>query len=174
LNRTHPVVEALGSYVLNTALDPLVDGKARRCGVIRTTKVSKRTTVLLVRFRYHIITARGGTQRALLAEDCQTLAFAGAPQEAAWLDTEAVEKLLTAEPEANVLPDQAREFLQRVIDGFEFLTEHLNQVARQRGGELLDAHRRVRTASRLAGVSYSVVPHLPPDVLGIYIYLPKV
>ncbi|RMH50633.1 MAG: ATP-dependent helicase, partial [Bacteroidetes bacterium] len=37
LTRTHPIVEALASYVLDTALDPqCVDGIARRAGVMRT------------------------------------------------------------------------------------------------------------------------------------------
>jgi hypothetical protein len=32
----------------------------------------------------------------------------------------------------------------------------------------------VRTASQLKGISYRVEALLPPDVLGIYVYLPKV
>ncbi|NVM23238.1 MAG: hypothetical protein HWN68_15820 [Desulfobacterales bacterium] len=40
--------------------------------------------------------------------------------------------------------------------------------------ELLQAHRRVRTAARLRGLRYKVEPHLPPDVLGIYVYLPVI
>ena len=40
--------------------------------------------------------------------------------------------------------------------------------------ELLHAHRRVRTATRLRGLRYKVEPHLPPDVLGIYVYLPVI
>jgi superfamily II DNA or RNA helicase len=47
LSRTHPLVEKLANHVLNAALDPLLDGPARRCGVIRTSTVSRRTTALL-------------------------------------------------------------------------------------------------------------------------------
>jgi len=47
-----------------------------------------------------------------------------------------------------------------------------DDAARVRGEELLDAHRRVRAAARQTGVSHRVEPQLPPDVLGIYIYLP--
>ncbi len=32
----------------------------------------------------------------------------------------------------------------------------------------------VRIAARLKGIRYRVEPHLPPDVLGIYVYLPVV
>ncbi|MBW1933629.1 MAG: hypothetical protein JRI96_18750 [Deltaproteobacteria bacterium] len=39
---------------------------------------------------------------------------------------------------------------------------------------VLQAHRRVRTAARRKGIRYRVEPHLPPDVLGIYVYLPVV
>jgi superfamily II DNA or RNA helicase len=59
LNRTHPVVEGLASYVVETALDAQAnDAVARRCGVIRTKQVESRTTALLVRFRFHLITQR--------------------------------------------------------------------------------------------------------------------
>ena len=35
------------------------------------------------------------------------------------------------------------------------------------------SHQRVRLASKLKGVQTHVEPNLPPDVLGIYVYLPK-
>jgi hypothetical protein len=38
---------------------------------------------------------------------------------------------------------------------------------------LLEQHRRVRTAARMQGVSQHVEPQLPPDVLGVYVYLPR-
>ena len=129
--------------------------------------------MLLVRFRYHIITKRGETEQPLLAEDCQVLAFAGSPQNAEWLDGGTAESLLTAEPEANITPEQQTDFIGKVIDGFDALRWHLDQVAEQRGAELLEAHRRVRIASQAKGVSHRVEAQLPPDVLGIYIYLPK-
>ena len=172
LNRTHPIVEGLASYVMDTALDPLGNGMARRCGVIRTGRVERRTTVLLVRFRYHIITRRGDAELPLLAEDCRVLAFAGSPQNPQWLDTTQAEALLQVQPEANVLPDQAAHFLRVVIDSFDAVRPHLDQVAKQQGEELLHAHRRVRQASRMRHVRYTVEPHLPPDVLGVYVYLP--
>ncbi|CAG0975645.1 RNA polymerase-associated protein RapA [Anaerolineae bacterium] len=173
LSRTHPIVEGLATYVMDTALDPIGEAIARRCGVIRTSKVEKRTTLLLLRFRYHILTKRGETEQALLAEDCQLLAFAGSPQSALWLDGAMAEELLLAQPDANVHAEQARDFLQRVLDGFEALRPHLDEVAVQRGEVLLEQHRRVRTAARMQGVSHRVEPQLPPDVLGVYVYLPK-
>lgn len=177
LSRTHPLVEGLASFVMDTALDPPADGVARRCGVIRTSKVTRRTTLLLVRFRYHIITRRAHrgkvSESPLLAEDCQLLAFAGSPQNAEWLDSEQAEQLLLAQPDANVQPDQATHFVEQILGAFDHIHPHLNEVAQQHGQELLDAHSRVRAAMREKGISHRVEPQLPPDVLGIYLYLPS-
>jgi hypothetical protein len=59
------------------------------------------------------------------------------------------------------------------MSGFDELRPHLDEVAVARGEELLEAHRRVRAASRMKGMSYRVEAQLPPDVLGIYVYLPR-
>jgi len=173
LSRTHPIVEGLASYVMDTALDPIEESPARRCGVIRTSRVSRRTTLLLVRLRFHIVTQRGTDEHPLLAEDCQVLAFTGSPRNAEWLnDSPAIEALLEAISAANVYPEQARDFLSRMIDDVDVLQPHLNAVAQERGEALLAAHRRVRAAAQARGVRYRVEPQLPLDLLGIYIYLP--
>ena len=177
LSRTHPIVEGLASYVMDTALDSQAEQErtavARRCGVVRTRAVSRRTTLLLVRLRFHIITVRGAEERQLLAEDCQVLAFEGASQHAEWVsDGQGIEEVLDATPDANVDADRTSHFLHQVIDQFDVLQPHLDQVARERGEELLAAHRRVRDAAQQRGVRYRVEPQLPLDVLGIYIYLP--
>ena len=179
LQRTHPFVETLANHVLETALDPLSGDAvrypaARRCGAIRTKAVDKRTTLLLVRFRYHIIQTQNNVERPLLAEDCRLLAFSGSPQSAVWLEENEAEKLLLAQPDGNIAADQAAEFVGRVIDGFELLRSRLDQAALQRGEELLEAHQRVRLATRTRNVRYRVQPQLPPDVLGIYVFLPNV
>lgn len=177
LQRTHPFVETLANHALETALDPLSGDAlhypaARRCGAIRTKTVDKRTTLLLVRFRYHIIQIRDNTERPLLAEDCQLLAFTGSPQTATWLDEKESEKLLLAQPDGNINSDQATDFVVKVIEGFDLLRPQLDQAAMQRGRELLEAHERVRLATRTRNVRYRVEPQLPPDVLGIFVYLP--
>ncbi len=179
LQRTHPFVETLANHVLETALDPLSGDAvrypaARRCGAIRTKAVDKRTTLLLVRFRYHIIQTQNNVERPLLAEDCRLLAFSGSPQSAVWLEENEAEKLLLAQPDGNIATDQAAEFVGRVIDGFELLRSRLDQAAMQRGEELLEAHQRVRLATRTRNVRYRVEPQLPPDILGIYIFLPAI
>jgi superfamily II DNA or RNA helicase len=174
LSRSSPPVETLANHVLNAALDPHLDGPARRSGVIRTSKVSKRTTLLLLRHRFHIVTRIGDEEHPLLAEDSQLVAFAGSPQNAEWLPSEATEQLLLAEPEANVSAEQARDFIQKVIDGADQLRPKLTEFATSRGEVLLEAHSRVRQASRAKGVRHRIEAQELPDVLGVFVYLPKV
>ena len=171
LQRTHPFVEALAAYTLDTALDPLGTPVARRAGVIVTGAVERRTTLLLIRFRFHIIVRRGEVEQPLLAEDLGLLAFAGSPKNAMWLSTEEAETLLDARPDADRNEDQKRDVVRRILDDFGAVQPHLDAEATRRGEELLDAHRRVRDAAKAHG-SYRVEPQLPPDVLGLYVYLP--
>ncbi|HVT87944.1 MAG TPA: helicase-related protein [Tepidisphaeraceae bacterium] len=174
LHRTHPVVEKIAGFVLDAALDPLVtDGRiAKRAGVIRTRAVKKRTTALLLRIRHQIIATRYGIENPLLAEECQLVAFEGAPESAAWLDAVKSEELLNTEPAGNVSPEQAHDFVQKVINGLPTISSHLNQISRDRAAALLASHDRVREATRERGSSTRVEAKLPPDILGIYVYLP--
>ncbi|RJR31102.1 MAG: ATP-dependent helicase [Desulfobacteraceae bacterium] len=172
LTRTHPIVEGLATYVLNTALDGDENAIARRCGVIYTDAVQRRTTLLLLRYRYHIIMRDGDQEKQLLAEDSQVVGFAGAPTEAEWIDARQVAGLLDAMPSRNIDRERAALFVQRVIGAVQALTPQLERFAAERGEQLLHAHRRVRTAARWNGVRHEIRPELPPDILGIYVYLP--
>jgi hypothetical protein len=49
----------------------------------------------------------------------------------------------------------------------------LNSFAQKRSSELLASHLRVRDAVMLKrSQKPEITPELPPDVLGIYVYLP--
>lgn len=172
LSRTHPFVEALANYVLDTALDAQSESVAHRCGVIRTNAVERRTTLLLIRCRYQIHTKANEEERSMMAEECQLVAFAGSPQTPEWLPTEHAEKLMTYAPNANIAADEATHFLRPVIENIEMLLPHLEEVAQERGKVLLESHERVHQAAKVKGIKHRVEPQLPPDVLGVYIYLP--
>ncbi len=177
LTRTHPIVESLANYVMNSALDEVAAGadssRPSRAGAIRTRAVQTRTTLLLLRLRYHLITSGKAGEKPLLAEDSLTLAFAGAPENARWLDAEAAEALLAAVPAANIPPQQASGFLREVVEKYaEHILPQLEARARQHGEALLKAHQRVRKAADMRGRQQRIEPQLPPDVIGIYVYLP--
>lgn len=176
LSRTHPLVEGLATYTLETSLDSLADGVAKRCGVIRTKDVDRRTILFLLRFRYHLVIRRGGEETPLLAEACDLIAFRGRANAPEWLDVEEAESLLQAEPapKTKFTPQQKSAQIEYVLADMENLQNDLNQMAKERSEALKEAHRRVRQAARQKGVTYDVRPNLPPDLLGLYILLPVV
>ena len=90
------------------------------------------------------------------------------------MDNATAERMLRAMPDANITSEQASDFVHKVAEGFNAIWPHLDEVAHQRGEELLEAHQRVRRASKIRNVPYRVEPQLPPYVLGFYEYLPKV
>lgn len=71
--------------------------------------------------------------------------------------------------------DLAADDLTRVIGRLPQLRPHLAGEAQARAERLRTAHARVRDAGRQAGSTrIDVEPHLPVDVLGLYVYLPTV
>lgn len=171
LTRTHPIVAGLATHVLECALDG--GGPGKRCGVIRTRAVGTRTTLFLLRMRFHIVTKdREGITRPLLAEDVALLGYRGSPENADWLTREESEALLAVTPDANIGPDVATQHLLRVTETFESLLPRIQATASERAAALLDAHRRVRKAARTSIQTQKVEDHGRPDVLGLYVYLP--
>jgi superfamily II DNA or RNA helicase len=173
LSRTHPLVEALAGYVADTALDPLGEPLAARCGAMRTDAVTNRTTLLLVRMRFDVVTRRGADERRQLAEEARLLAFEGDPAAPEWLDEDQAAQLLTADPSGNVAPEHARQLIAEVVSAYDALVPALDRAAQKRAQALLDAHGRVREGARLKGVRYMVEPQPPVDVLGAYVLLPR-
>jgi hypothetical protein len=157
---------------MDAALDPLADGAARRCGAIRTRAVAQTTTLLLLRFRHHIISQRDGEEVPLLAESCLAVGFRGRPDAPQWLDAGEADRLLQAQPDANISPEQATQFVARILESLLSLQGAFDDIARSQGDEILAAHERVRSAAKLPGAHSEVRPQLPPDVLGIYVLLP--
>lgn len=177
LTRTDPVVQALGRYVLESTLDPAVpdrDRPARRAGVMRTTDVTTRTTVLLLRLRFQLDIPHGSGTKQLVAEDARVLAFEGSPGNADWLPDARAEQLLGATPTGNVVPGVAQDALQRIVDGLPSLAAELESVADQHAERLLGSHRRVRRGSGAALQGMRVVAQHPVDVLGVQVLLPAV
>jgi hypothetical protein len=107
--------------------------------------------------------------QALLAEDSQVAAVTGSPGSATWLEPDAANALLQITPDTNIAPDIARQHLRPILEGIAAVRLQLDDLARQRGQELLDSHQRVRV---VRGVQHRKEPKLPVDILGLYVFLP--
>ncbi|MGW2891057.1 helicase-related protein [Streptomyces griseoruber] len=174
LVRTDPVVGALASHVLNAALDTQADGArpARRCGVITTEAVSTRTTLLLVRYRFHLTLPSRSGERQLVAEDARLLAFEGAPKNGVWLTPERAAGLLEATASENTDPHFGERTMTRILGQLPDVNDYLETYGDELAAELDAAHRRVRTASGEIVRGLSVTAQKPADILGSYVYLP--
>ncbi|NYI03820.1 DEAD/DEAH box helicase [Allostreptomyces psammosilenae] len=175
LVRTDPAIGAIAAYVLDSALDANTSGPrpARRCGVVTTDAVTTRTTLLLVRYRFHLTLPSRTGERQLVAEDARLLAFEGVPSRAHWLDDDAATALLAARATANTHEQLARNQITRTLDGLPELSAHLTDYGTRLAAELDASHRRVRKANEEIVRGLKVVPQEPADVLGVYLYLPQ-
>jgi superfamily II DNA or RNA helicase len=174
LGRTHPFVATLAGFVVDTALDAKLGSVASRAGVTRTDAVQRRTTLVLTRFRYQLVSRRKGRpDHPMLAEEAVVLAFTGEPANPVWLPAEDVEALLAARPSGSVITDIARDFITETLDQLGDWRVQLDQEATSRARRLAESHGRVREQARMSG-SIGVTPSLPVDVLGVYVLLPGI
>jgi superfamily II DNA or RNA helicase len=174
LGRTSPIIEGVAGWTLDQALDPVArDTKpvASRCGVIATSAVSTRTTLLVARFRYHLQVA-GSAVETILCEEIVPLACTGSADSPQWVSTDESERLLTAKPERNLIQTAVDQQLGLLVPLLPKFQSSLLNVAGARAVAQLEAHERVREASRTKG-RVSIQPVLPVDILGAYVLLPK-
>lgn len=175
MSRTNPAVQTIARYVLESALDDTVPARerpARRAGVMRTSEVQTRTTLLLVRFRFQLeLPTTDGIQQRV-AKDARVLAFQGSPHQAIWLPDEQAERLLRVQPTSNVVEGVAHDALGKALDGLAGLTPHLEAVAAEHADRLLGAHRRARTGAGAVRRGLAVTAQRPVDILSIQLFLP--
>ncbi|WP_098897379.1 DEAD/DEAH box helicase [Streptomyces sp. st77] len=175
LVRTDPAIGAIASYVLDSALDANTPGPrpARRCGVVTTDAVTVRTTLLLVRYRFHLTLPSRTGERQLVAEDARLLAYEGMPSRARWLDDDATAALLAARASGNTHEQLVRNQIARDLGALPDLAGHITEYGTRLAGQLDASHRRVRKANEEIVRGLKVVPQEPADVLGVYVYLPQ-
>ncbi|MFE2523780.1 helicase-related protein [Streptomyces sp. NPDC059382] len=174
LVRTDPVVGALAAHVLNAALDTQADGArpARRCGVITTDAVTTRTTLLLVRYRFHLTLPSRSGDKQLVAEDARLLAFQGSPKNAVWLTQEQAIALLDATATENTDAYFGERTMTRILGQLPEASDHLAAYGDELAADLDASHRRVRAASGEIVRGLTVTAQKPADILGAYVYLP--
>ena len=80
--------------------------------------------------------------------------------------------LLAAPPAADPNPTVRDRMVVQALDLFSAHKADLDAFAERRAQALLSDHRRVRVAADARG-SYSVKALLPPDVIGLFVLLPR-
>lgn len=165
VGRNHVLVEGLARYILQGALTRPQEAIAARCGLTVTDRVSRRTTLLLLRLRHWL----KGAKECLLAEECCVLGFTGSPSQPMWLEPVEARALLEgAKPVGNAF--NAREEMADLLARMGELKEDLEKFAYGRSQFLWESHQRVRKITKEGRVKVS--PQLPMDLLGVYVLLP--
>ena len=177
IHRAHPLVAVLADYVAERALDIGGADIGARAGAMFTSAVETRTVLHLLRLRCQLRIERRGPDgrfsplRSLLAEECLGVAVRGGDDPEITKDDEAL-SLLSLEPGRNMADGQKTHLIRQALDALPAMEDAFERVADERARRLLADHRRVRAASDARGLRYDVVPALPVDKIGVYIFMP--
>ena len=180
VQRSHPLVSVLADTLLartltagdgdaSTSDDPSVLG---RVGCWISEGVHGRTTVALLRLRHQLLSRARHGETTLMVEEAAALAWAAPRTSGPIAGAEALS--LLALPPSGDPPRHVREReAARALTLIEERAADLDDFADARARALLDDHLRVREAGRATG--RTSVQGLPrPDVIGVYVLLPKV
>jgi superfamily II DNA or RNA helicase len=176
LNRVDTAVETLSRYVLDAALDPTLPSllrPGRRAGVTRSRAVTKVTTLLVVRYRFEITLPGSRATLTQVAEDAHFLAFTNAGDTVSWLPDDEADALITAPATSNVAESLAHAQLTTALARLPQLATHLQGAGDAKAEQLVTEHRDVRAGSRTGGRAVTAKLLPPPDVLGVYVFLPE-
>ena len=177
IHRAHPLVATFADFVAEQALDADRPEVGARASAMFTRDIQTRTVLYLLRLRSQIQVARRGadgrysTLRSLLAEECLGMAIRGgeAPEQ---LNEDDALALLSLTPGRNMEDGQKTQLIGQTLDTLHTLEPVFDRIAQERARELLADHRRIREASDAKGLRYNVIPALPVDKIGVYIFLP--
>jgi superfamily II DNA or RNA helicase len=174
LGRNHQFVAALARFLMEEALTKGAAATAARCGVIRTRAVTRLSTILLLRVRYLL---QQPDKALLLSEEVVVAGFVHGKKAGAreWFTgDEALRLLREAKPDANVPLAEKRHLIETALAALPDLEAALRERIEARAAELEKSHKRVRQAVALKVRQLTVVPQLPPDLLGILVLQPLV
>ncbi len=180
VHRSHPLVSVLADFVAEQALDRGPSDVGARASAMFTGQVDTRTVLYLLRLRSHLKVEKRGEDgrfapfRSLLAEECLGVAVHGGEAAGETIADGDVLSLLSLEPGRNMQEGHKTRLIREALDSLPEQEETFNRVASERARTLLSDHRRIRAASDARGLRYDVVPALPVDVIGIYVFLPMV
>lgn len=177
VQRSHPLVAVLAETLLARTLsadnqvngDPSVLG---RVGCWVSEGVRGRTIIGLLRLRHQLLSRKQRLETTLMVEEATALAWVGGGSGNPITGTEALSLLALPPIEDPPLHVRERE-VARALGSIAERSEELDAFAADRARALLEDHLRVREASRATGgTSVHALPR--PDVIGVYVLLPRV
>lgn len=172
VGRTHPLVATLAGTMAEGALDPNgVEGKATlgRTGVWMTRGIDKLTVLLALRLRFKLVTSG---RRTLLAEEATGIAFGPQSNQPIAMGAEAL-ALLEHEATRSIEPPANQRQIDLALARHADFQPAIAAYAAERAAALSHDHERVKAATRGEGVTTTVEPVLPADIIGLYVLVPE-
>lgn len=172
IGRNSAFVEQLCQFLLSIAFEKHPEyGSIARVSEIQTDAVAVKTT--LVMFRVRNVIKEVSSIRESVAEEMYLWGYRNINGEIESLDYKQSKSLLT---DANVLSNLSKERQEADIENeltvFNSIKSHFMELASERADKLVEAHGRFKEL--IGGRRFEkATPILPPDVMGIYILLPK-
>ena len=172
LHRASPFVNLLAESFVDSAVNGREDLAIARCAVTESESIDTVTTVFLLRLRYQMfIRYRNELKRCLLAEEILPVAVSGV-KKLEWKTGPELVNFIHEERRANFTADFATKWIQKGLDAFEDNIEVINDLAKARAQELLEAHTKVKEFTEGGSVTEVKVCH-PIDLMGVFVLLPS-
>lgn len=171
LGRLDRLVSGMCEDILARSLDGAEGFRIARASVVEAKGLEERRVVLMVRARNLIRERRAGKQ--IVAEELLLWGWAGPASRRRFLETREAEDLIRLSvPAAGLSRESMEYFLEEALAEVEGLRADLDALALDRARILAAQHERYRDLTKGAGRFEAVEPALPPDILGIYVFLP--
>jgi hypothetical protein len=172
IGRNHAFVEQLCHFLLAIAFEPNPEyGKMARVCEIQTDAVLSRTALIM--FRVRNVIKEVAAHRESVAEE---MYLWGYRSNAGTLETieykEAKNLLMAAKALSNLPVERQVQDIQEELKRFDTMKPQFIELANQRADNLVEAHGRFKDL--IGGRRFEkATPVLPPDVMGVYILMPK-
>ena len=173
VGRNHKFVEQLCQYLIALAFENKGDlyKKIARAAVIQTESVEFKTT--LVQFRVRNVIRALKRNHEIIAEEMYLWGYHNDGSNTVTLDYEKCKTLLLeAESTKDISLERQKDLFESISKDASYLDSEVMKLTEQRAEKLVEAHGRFK--SLVGGSNYKAMyPVLPPDVMGIYVLVPK-
>lgn len=172
IGRNHLFVEQLCHFVLSLAFDGHPEyNRVARVAQIQTDAVSTKTVLVMFRVRNVIKEVR--SKREVISEEMYLWGYRGFGESVESIEyPEAKALLMEAKSLTNISLERQQIDIKRELTQFHNYKSEFMELATERAENLVEAHGRFKEL--VGGRRYEkATPVLPPDVMGVYILMPK-
>lgn len=172
IGRNHQFVEQLCQFLLSIAFEPHPEyGRLARVSEIQTEAVTTKTT--LVMFRVRNVIKEVASSKESIAEEMYLWGYQSINGNLEILEYGQAKNLMTtAQSISNLSKERQQEDIAMELKRFETMKPQFIELASMRAEKLVEAHGRFKEL--VGGRRYEkATPILPPDVMGVYILMPK-